>query len=229
MQTVRRSSLFTHSLRYLMPLWMMLCMTVTTSAYAQKPQTLLVVGDSLSAAYGIPFDSGWVQLLGVDYAKQNWNVVNASITGDTTGGGLARLPALLAEHSPTIVMIELGANDGLRGYPLKTIETNLQKMIEMAQAKNAQVVLIGMLIPPNYGKRYTEGFAANYVSLAQRYNTALIPFLLDNVAIKKELMQADGLHPTQQAQPIILKTVLNVVAPLMNKTAKTKNEIKKSL
>jgi acyl-CoA thioesterase-1 len=229
MQKARRSSLFTHSLRYLITLWVSLWLTAATSAYAAKPQTLLVVGDSLSAAYGIPYDSGWVQLLGTDYAQHNWNIINASITGDTTGGGLARLPSLLAEHSPSIVMIELGANDGLRGYPLKTIEANLQKMIEMAQAKNAKVVLIGMLIPPNYGKRYTEGFAANYASLSQRYNTALIPFLLDNVAIKPELMQADGLHPTQQAQPIILKTVLDVVAPLMHKTANAKNDLKKSL
>jgi acyl-CoA thioesterase-1 len=229
MQNTHRSPLFTHSLRYLIALWMMLYIAAVTPAYAEKPQTLLVVGDSLSAAFGIPYDSGWVQLLGADYAQHNWKVINASITGDTTGGGLARLPSLLAEHSPSIVIIELGANDGLRGYPLKTIETNLQKMIEMAQAKNAKVVLIGMLIPPNYGKRYTEGFAANYVSLAQRYNTALIPFLLDKVATKPELMLADRLHPNQQAQPIILKTVLNVVAPLMNKSADTKNDLKKSL
>lgn len=218
LQIPKQKTLFTHSLRLIIQLWMIpLWIMLSTPAFATKnPSTLLVVGDSLSAAYGIPWDSGWVQLLGAEYRNQGWTIVNASITGDTTGGGLARLPSLLAEHKPTMVLIELGANDGLRGYPLKTIENNIQQMIEMAQATKAKVVLIGMLIPPNYGKRYTEGFSAIYSSLAKRYNTALVPFLLDNVAIKKDLMQADGLHPKQQAQPIILNTVLEVLAPLMN-------------
>jgi acyl-CoA thioesterase-1 len=206
------TALFTHSLRWLLMLWMIL-LASTVHATNNRPN-LLVIGDSLSAAFGIPWESGWVQLLGKEY-QSSWNVVNASITGDTSGGGLARMPALMAEHKPAIVIIELGGNDGLRGYPLKTIENNLKQMIELAQAQNAQVVLAGMQIPPNYGKRYTEGFYGIYQSLAASHNTPLIPFLLDNVATKPELMQADGIHPKQEAQSLILQTVLNTLKPLL--------------
>jgi acyl-CoA thioesterase-1 len=215
MQKPLRAAPFNHSLRYLLLIWMIIASIAAPAAYAEKsPAKLLVIGDSLSAAFGIPWESGWVQLLGAEY-KSSWEVVNASITGDTSGGGLARMPALLAEHKPAIVIIELGGNDGLRGYPLKTIESNIRQMIELAQAQNAQVVLAGMQIPPNYGKRYTDGFSDIYQSLAKSHNTLLIPFLLESVAIKPELMQADGIHPKQEAQPLILQTVLNTLKPLL--------------
>jgi acyl-CoA thioesterase-1 len=209
-----------------MKMWMMIAMCMmfaqqTLAAPNQSkanPATLLVIGDSLSAAYGIPWESGWVQQLGEKYSEK-WNVVNASITGDTTAGGLSRLPALLVEHKPAIVIIELGGNDGLRGYPLQTIESNIKKMIELSQAQNAKVVLAGMQIPPNYGKRYTEGFTNIFVSLAKSHNTLLIPFLLDNVATNLQLMQPDRIHPKEEAQQQILQTVLNTVKPLLDNPA----------
>lgn len=181
---------------------------------------LLVLGDSLSAAYGLPLDQGWVNLLQarIDERVLPYRVVNAAISGDTIAGGLSRLPALLADHQPEIVLIELGANDGLRGFPPSKIEDDLVTLVEQAQAVDAQVVLIGLRLPPNYGPAYTERFQRLFANAAERTGVALVPRLLAGVADDLALMQADGLHPTAEAQPMILETVWPVLAPLLNGT-----------
>lgn len=178
-------------------------------------QTILLLGDSLSAAYGIPRESGWVALLEQKMAQQQLtngnvvrsNVVNASISGETTDGGLARLPALLQKHKPDIVVIELGANDGLRGFQIDRLRANLEKLIQLSQASGAKVLLVGIKIPPNYGLRYTSDFYESYALLAHEYRLPLVPFLLEGVATDPELMQDDRLHPRAEAQPKILNTV----------------------
>lgn len=181
---------------------------------AAPPPAILVLGDSLSAAYGIPRESGWVSLLQQKLAAQhlpNGNVapavVNASISGETTDGGVARLPALLQKHRPRIVVIELGANDGLRGFQIRRLRDNLEKLIQLSQAASAKVLLVGIKIPPNYGLRYTSDFYESFTLLAQRYDVPLVPFLLDGVATDPELMQDDRLHPRAEAQPKLLNTV----------------------
>ncbi|HET8707809.1 MAG TPA: arylesterase [Pseudomonadales bacterium] len=179
-------------------------------------QTLLVMGDSLSAAYGIPVESGWVKLLEIRLSKENpgWTVVNASVSGETTSGGLARFKPLLDQHKPNVVIIELGANDGLRGLSLEDMKSNLAKMIELARSSGARVVLFGMKLPPNYGIRFTQRFEQVYADLEASSGVALQPFFLDGVAGHPELTQADGLHPVASAQPIILENVW----PLLQKT-----------
>ncbi|MEE8059982.1 MAG: arylesterase [Pseudomonadales bacterium] len=174
--------------------------------------SILVLGDSLSAAHGIAREDGWVVLL-EQHLKQhhdnkNLQVINASISGETTAGGLSRLPKLLTQYQPSIVIIELGANDGLRGFPIKTFRDNLDQLVSLPQTANAKVLLTGMHIPPNYGPRYTQMFYASYGIIAQKYQIPLLPFLLEDIAIYPELMQQDGLHPTAQAQPQILQNVL---------------------
>ncbi|MEA3641018.1 MAG: arylesterase [Lamprobacter sp.] len=178
---------------------------------------LLVLGDSLSAAYGLPLDQGWVSLLQarIDERGLPHRVVNAAISGDTVAGGLSRLPALLAEHQPAILLIELGANDGLRGFPPAKIEDDLVTLVEQAQAADAQVVLVGLRLPPNYGPAYTERFQRLFAKAAERTGVALVPRLLAGVAEDLALMQADGLHPTAEAQPMILGTVWPVLEPLL--------------
>lgn len=170
---------------------------------------ILVLGDSLSAAYGMPVEHGWVALLAARYAATAAapQIVNASISGETTSGGLERLPALLAAHRPDVVVLELGANDGLRGLPVADMEANLARMIELAQAAHARVLLLGMRIPPNYGPRYTDRFHASYATLAARYGVPLVPFFLDGVAGDPALVQDDGLHPRAEAQPRMLENV----------------------
>ena len=183
--------------------------------------TILVLGDSLSAAYGIPIEQSWVSLLSKSLEKQfskgekRYRVQNASISGETTDGGLRSLPALLDKYHPYIVIIELGANDGLRGFPLKTIERNLSKLIELAQAKHAKVLLTGIHIPPNYGQRYATAFHKLYSTLAKRYDTALVPFLLEGIATKPSLMQEDRLHPRAEAQESIKHIVWQQLEPLL--------------
>lgn len=184
---------------------MVLLFSVSSFAKDKPNTTLLVWGDSLSAAYGIPVEKGWVSLLQDKYP--DLYVVNGSISGETTQGGLNRLPQALEKHKPNIVLIELGANDGLRGFPMKTMRKNLQEMIELAQKKGAKIILAGMKIPPNYGVKYTQLFENSYSELAEKYDVALIPFLLDKIADKFELVQPDGLHPTAAAQVIILENV----------------------
>jgi len=183
-------------------------------AYADSP-SILVYGDSLSAAYGIPREQGWVALLQqrLKNEKLDYQVINTSISGETTTGGASRIAATLKTHQPNLILIELGANDGLRGLPLSAMQNNLQQIIETSQQAKAQVVLIGMMIPPNYGPRYAREFNETYTNLAKRYKLALVPFLLADVAGKVELTQDDGLHPTAQAQPAVLNNVWKVLEP----------------
>lgn len=178
-----------------------------------RANTLLVMGDSLSAGYGMPPEETWVALMDErlqDY-DQDTHVINASISGETSMGGLQRLPALLERHQPDIVLLELGANDGLRGFPVAGIQENLASMIELSHQANADVILLGIRIPPNFGSRYTEPFFNQYADLAEQYGLLYLPFLLDGVAEYQNLMQADGLHPRAEAQPTILENVWPLV------------------
>ncbi len=179
--------------------------------------TVLVLGDSISAAFGLDTRQGWVALLEQRLAEQGFShrVVNASITGDTSAGGAARLPGLLAEHRPDWVILGLGGNDGLRGLPPAQLQQNLAAMIDKAQASGAQLVLLGMLLPPNYGVRYTTAFARVYTTLAEEKNVALVPFFLDGVGGVPGMMQNDGIHPALKAQPVLLENVWPVLKPLL--------------
>ena len=183
---------------------------MANDAPAKKPTTLLVWGDSLSAAYGIPVEKGWVALLQTQLGK-DYNIINGSISGETSSGGLTRLPDALKANQPAYVLIELGANDGLRGIALDTMRSNLEQMIKLAQAANAKVVLIGIKLPPNYGVTFTDKFEATYSDLAKQYNLPLVPFLLEGIADNWGFMQADGLHPTAEAQPKVLENVWKVL------------------
>jgi acyl-CoA thioesterase-1 len=180
----------------------------SASAYS-APKTVLVVGDSLSAEYGLTRGAGWVALLEqkLKASKIDANIINASISGETTSGGRARLPALLNQHKPQVVVIELGANDGLRGLPVPAAESNLRQMITMSQQKGAKVMLVGMRMPPNYGRAYTERFFGMFNTLSKEYKAPLVPFMLEGVADKPALFQADRLHPNAQAHPIILNNI----------------------
>ncbi|MDA1073341.1 MAG: arylesterase [Proteobacteria bacterium] len=180
-----------------------------TFANSDKASTVLVLGDSISAAYGIQRETGWVALLENRLAEQasNFQVVNASISGETTGGGLARLPQALDLHNPSIVIIELGGNDGLRGYPIERIRENLQNIVTTADPNMRQIILVGMQIPPNYGRRYTDAFTQLFQDIATEHNLKLVPFFMETVALKPELMQGDGIHPTAEAQPMLLDTI----------------------
>ncbi len=172
--------------------------------------TLLVWGDSLSAAYGIKVEQGWVALLQArlnDKTSEQWRVVNASISGETSNGGKARLSGVLAKEKPDILLLGLGSNDGLQGKSLKNLKVNLDDMVEMAKDQAAQVLLLGNLIPPNYGAVYSNGFARVYSDISDQQAIPLVPFLLEGVATDFELMQSDGLHPTAEAQPRILENV----------------------
>lgn len=181
-----------------------------------KP-VILVFGDSLSAAYGIPKEKGWVNLL-AQRVKDNqlpYEVANASVSGETTAGGLSRLPAALQQFKPSIVVIELGANDGLRGLPTDAMKNNLEKMIQASRQISAQVVLLGMFIPPNYGPKYTNGFKAVYLDLSEKYKTPFIPFFLDGISGHSDLVLEDGLHPNVNAQAKILENVWPTLKPLI--------------
>lgn len=176
-------------------------------------KTILVMGDSLSAAHNIDIKAGWVSLLSERLEKgydnipgKKWQVVNASISGETTQGGRARISALLKKHQPDLCIIELGANDGLRGQSIKKMKNNLSKMIQQCQ-QYGKVLLLGIWLPPNYGKQYTQAFRAVYPALSEQYQVPLIPFFLNGVATELEYMQEDGLHPNEKGQPTILKNV----------------------
>jgi acyl-CoA thioesterase-1 len=179
--------------------------------------TILVFGDSLSAAYGIPRESGWVALLAqrLQAGKPAYQVVNASVSGETTAGGLSRLPALLAAHRPHLTILALGANDGLRGLPLTHTARNLEAMIDLAEKPGGKVLLVGMQLPPNYGPAYTSKFQALFAAVANKKKVRLVPFLLAGIATQPDRFQADGLHPTAQAQPILLDTVWHGLAPML--------------
>jgi acyl-CoA thioesterase-1 len=189
-------------------------------ACAQR--TVMVFGDSLSAAYGLATSQGWVSLLGERIVRDKlpWRVVNASVSGETTAGGLRRLPEDIRRHQPSLVVIALGANDGLRGQPLAAVRANLEEMIRLARAARAEPVLVGLMIPPNYGIDYAREFREVYPKLAAKTRVALVPFLLDGFADRRELFQADQFHPTAQAQPRILDNVWPVLEPLLRRAAK---------
>ncbi len=191
---------------------------VTFVSYTQANETrILVVGDSLSAGYGIDVEKGWVALLDKELTKKNSiKIINASVSGETTTGGKARLPQLLKSHQPQIVILELGGNDGLRGQPIGMIKKNLDEMINMIDNSNAKTLLVGIQIPPNYGERYTQSFAAIYAQLADEYELPLVPFLLEGIATHPELMQNDGIHPTEAAQPQVLANVLPHLEKMLN-------------
>jgi len=176
------------------------------SAGSSPLPKILIFGDSLSAAYGIGEDEGWVTLLAERLAQEDseLEVVNGSVSGETTTGGRARLPSLLERYNPAFVLIELGGNDGLRGLPLSLMRENLTDMIQLSQTSGATVLIAGMQIPPNYGPRYTEPFFAQYAELAEEFDLYLIPFLIDGIPQQPELMQADGIHPKAEAQSMIL-------------------------
>jgi acyl-CoA thioesterase-1 len=180
-------------------------------------KSILVLGDSLSAAYGIPRDRGWVALLAERLKREraNYIVVNASISGDTSGGGRARLAPLLDKHRPAIVILELGGNDGLRGMPLGQLRANLDAIINDAQAIGARVLLVGMKVPPNYGEVYAQGFESVFRELARARRTAFVPFLLDDFAEKPDLFQPDRIHPTAEAQPLMMERVSKALQPLL--------------
>ena len=178
--------------------------------------TILVFGDSLSAAYGIPREAGWVSLLQQELQRNHpqYQVINASISGETTTGGRQRIATALRQHQPSILVIELGANDGLRGTPVADIDANLADLIKQSLKAHAKVLLLGIQLPPNYGGNYTARFKSMYPRLAKRYHVALVPFFMEGVV--PEQFQADNLHPTAPAQPIILQNVMQQLEPLLD-------------
>lgn len=174
---------------------------------------LLILGDSLSAAYNLKQEQGWVSLLQNAWSGKDIDIVNAAISGETSSGGLARLPRLLEQHAPTHMLIELGANDGLRGYSIPKMKANLAKMIELGKANDVKIALQEMQIPPNYGRRYTQMFTQTYHELAEEYDLTVIPFFMQDVALDKSLMQKDGLHPNEKGQPIIATFMQSQLTP----------------
>lgn len=192
----------------------MLLMPMTAMA---KSPVIIVLGDSISAGYGIEVDQGWVALLQDRLAQShsNYSIRNESISGDTSAGGLARIDRILAEHKPAVVLIELGANDGLRGLSPALMKSNLAEITHRARQAGATVMLLGMKIPPNYGKRYVDLFYNIYPQLAKELNVPLVPFILEDVALNKALMQADGLHANAKAQPFIAKKIASYLFPLL--------------
>jgi len=187
------------------------------AATASPAPTILVVGDSLSAGFGIKLEQGWVALLQKKLAQEGYGhrVVNASASGETSGGAMTRLPRALAQHRPAVVILELGGNDGLRGLPVGDIRANFERMIALATQAGARVLLIGMRMPPNYGPQYTREFDGLYAELARAHGLALVPFFLDGVALDEGLMQDDGIHPTAAAQPRLLAVVWPRLRPLL--------------
>lgn len=186
-------------------------------AHAAAPKTVLVLGDSLSAAHNIPVESGWVHLLDARLSNMvpKWAAVNASISGETSLSGRHRLPALLTKYRPAVLIIELGANDGLRGLPLPELRANLEAMLVAAHQVKVRVLLVGIELPVNYGPQYRDGLRSIYTELARSHDTALVPFLLEGVALDPEKMQADGLHPVAGAEPEVLQTVWKALRPLL--------------
>ena len=202
-----------HFLHSFSPAFLFVC------APALAADTVMVFGDSLSAAYNLSVEQGWVHILArrIESAGLPWKIVNASVSGETTGGGLSRLPEDLRRHKPSIVVIELGANDALRGLPIAGMQKNLGEIVRLARQARAEPVLVGMMIPPNYGIDYAAQFHAMYGKLAAQSSTPVVPFLLEGLADKPEYFQSDQLHPTAAAQGRIADTVWKTLEPLMKK------------
>jgi acyl-CoA thioesterase-1 len=201
------------SLKFIM--FFILLMTTSNSFAISK--SLLIVGDSLSAGYNMPAEQSWPMLLNQTYQQQKMgiSVINASISGDTTGNGLARLPALLTQHQPDFLLIALGANDGLRGFAPNIITDNLTQMITLSQSKSTQVLLMQIKVPPNYGKRYNQLFTSIYPKLGETYHLPVLDFFLEHVIVKPEWMMKDGLHPKSEAQPWIASYVESQLTPYL--------------
>ncbi len=180
-----------------------------------KETKLLILGDSLSAAYGLKQEQGWVSLLQDAWQSKDVNVVNAAISGETTDGALARLPRLLKQHEPTHIFVELGGNDGLQGHPVSKMRNNLEKIIQLSQSNEVTVILQQMQIPTNYGKRYTQMFTSSYAKLSEKYAVIMLPFFLENIALDKNLMQRDGIHPNAEAQIIIAKDMQKILGDII--------------
>ncbi len=197
-----------------MRLFIVVCLFWAPAAAAG---TILVYGDSLSAAYGIAQERGWVALLEarLKREKPDYSVANASISGETTSGGLSRMKKVLERHKPSITVIELGANDGLRGLPVAEMRRNLAAMIQEARAAKSRVLLVGVRMPPNYGADYTRAFEATYTELAKEYKTGLVPFLFEGFADRRDYYQPDNLHPTAEAQPLLLDNVWKALKPML--------------
>ncbi len=212
-------------MKRLVVLWMLMmaAMSATAGAAAEvsaRPPTILVFGDSLSAGYGLAHvESGWVELLRAKLKSEGYGyqVVNASVSGETTAGGLARLPRALSLHHPQIVILELGGNDGLRALPMDQMRSNLAKMVDLSLAIQARVLILGMRIPPNYGGEYTEQFRQSFIEVAHDKKVALVPFLLADIALDPALMQADGVHANESGQPKMLANVWPALQPLLKK------------
>ena len=195
---------------------LLIIFSINASA-ADKDKTIIVFGDSLSAAYGINYSDGWVSLLEKKLADNNHSVavVNASISGNTSGNGLGRIENVLDRHQPDIFILELGGNDGLRGHPPKRLESNLKKMITICKKRNIQVLLVAMQLPPSYGKRYTEAFANVYPKVAEDTGVPLVNDFVTNVGVKSELMQRDGIHPNKDGQPLLLNNIWPYILELL--------------
>ena len=194
-------------------------LVVASAAARAEAPVILVFGDSISAGYGLPLEQGWVELLKTRLKSQGYGdqVVNASVSGETTAGGLARLPRALELHHPSIVILELGGNDGLRGLPIAQMRANLTQMAALSSAAGAKVLLLGMRMPPNYGPEYTEQFAMVFSDLAAEKKIPLVPFLLTNIALSPALLQGDDIHPNALGQPILLDNVWPTLKPLLHK------------
>lgn len=209
------------TLRFAKIFFLILASCALVAAASDSRPAILIVGDSLSAGRGLDAEDTWTTLLQtrLDEKGYGYRVVNASISGDTTGNGLRRLPRALDIHQPEIVVIELGGNDGLRGIGTERMQANLEKMIVMSRAQGANIMLAGMLIPPNYGEDYTVAFASVYPTLAEQYDVALLPFFMEGVALRADMMQPDGIHPNKLAQPILLENVWMTLEPLLEENA----------
>lgn len=194
-------------------------MTCTAAHAATGERTLLVFGDSLSAAYGLQAEQGWVAQLQRRLQAQGYGyrVVNASVSGETTSGGRNRLARALSQHKPRLVLLELGANDGLRGLPVKEARDNLAFMIDAIKRSGAKLLLLGIRIPPNYGPQYTQSFEEIYTGLAREKKVPLLSFLLEGIALDERFMQPDGLHPNAQGQPLVLANVWPALKPLLER------------
>lgn len=190
-------------------------LTLSVFANDKKSKKILIMGDSISAGYGLRNGLGWVDLMSLRLKNQNTQIINASISGETTAGGRQRVNPLIQQITPDVLIIELGANDGLRGFPIEMTKGNLDHMIKSAKTKQIKVLLLGMKIPSNYGAEYTNQLQKMYANLATEHQIALVPFLLEGIALRRELFQEDGLHPNETAQPMILERVIPKLKPLL--------------
>jgi acyl-CoA thioesterase-1 len=205
-------------MRVILSLLLVVVTLVSQPSFADEPPVMLILGDSLSAGYGMDSDQSWVYLLELRLIDtgHTYRILNSSISGDTTQGGLARLPRLLDRYQPRIVIIELGGNDGLRGINPGITRANMTSMVQSSQQSGAKVLLAGIRLPPNYGADYIEQFESMYADIAREYDTLLVPFFMDGVVFKPGLLQADGIHPNEKGQPVLLENVWRILKPALD-------------